>query len=117
MPFRKCEFDIHFGKGIVEYDFLFDEIRAWCDEHKFANVSGKQISISGSGAWKELKVIDSATGEVIVEKKFYKSEFGDLWNSKEFGFYLQDLAENVFVIDMSNYNGADSDGSDQNDDE
>lgn len=83
-PFRKCEFDIHFGKGIVEDEYLFDECRAWCDKNKvfadYTDAKGNkkkvEISISGTGAWKEITVVDSETSEVIIEKKFYKSEFG-----------------------------------------
>ena len=108
LPFRKCEFDIHFGHGIVEHEFLFDELRTWCDDHKSANVNGKLISISGNGAWKELRVSDSKTGEVLQEKKFYKSEFGELWNSKEYGPALHDLAEKVLTIDLSNYDPNDT---------
>ena len=103
LPFRKCEFDIHFGRGIVEHESLFDELRSWCEEHKAAEVNGKLISLSGSGAWKELRVSDAKTGEVLQEKKFYKSEFGDLWSSDEYGPPLQDLAEKVLTIDLSNF--------------
>ena len=29
-PFKKCEFDIIFGKGIVEHEYIFDEVRTYC---------------------------------------------------------------------------------------
>lgn len=85
-PFRKCEFDIHFGKGIVEHEYLFDECRAWCDKNKVSMswtdtkkvTRNVDISIAGTSSWKELVVSDSSTGEIIVEKKFYKNDFGEI---------------------------------------
>jgi len=88
-PFRKCEFDIIFGKGIVEHEYLFDECRAWCDKNKVTMtwVDSKRVSrdveivIAGTGGWKELLVNDAATGEVIAEKKFYKADFAEIMNN------------------------------------
>lgn len=85
-PFRKCEFDIHFGKGIVEHEYLFDECRAWCEKNKVSMswtdskkvTRDVDVSIAGTSSWKELVVSDSSTGEIIVEKKFYKNDFGDV---------------------------------------
>jgi len=116
LPFRKCEFDIHFGHGIVEHEFLFDELRSWCDANGSAQAGGKLISISGSGAWKELRVSDSKTGEVLQEKKFYKSEFGDLWASEEFGPVLRDLAERALCVDLSSYNPNETSPGENDDD-
>ena len=96
-PFRTCNFEIHFGKGIVEHEQLFDVLR----KHGQASVSGKDICISGAGAWKHLTISDSKTGEVIHEKKFYKSDFGVLLKSDEYRLYLEDLIEAAFVRKMS----------------
>lgn len=70
-PFRSCDFEIHFGKGIVEHEQIFDVLRA----HGKEIINGKTISVEGGGAWKSLVVIDETTGEVIKERKFYKREF------------------------------------------
>lgn len=92
-PFRKLDFDIIFGKGIVENDTLFDEVRSWCDNSGGLTKDGKKICISGSGAWKELTVTDVSTGEVVVTKKFYKSEFMDLLKQPEYVNYVMDLID------------------------
>jgi recombination protein RecA len=34
IPFRKQEFDIVFGKGIVEHEYIFDECRSYCEDNK-----------------------------------------------------------------------------------
>lgn len=104
-PFRKCEFDIIFGKGIVEDDYLFDECRSYCDGNAvlFEVGEGKstkklQAKISGAGAWKELVVNDSMTGEIIVEKKFYKSEFGSLMKDEKYSQYIDRIIDAALTL-------------------
>lgn len=85
-PFRKYEFDIIFGKGIVEHEYIFDEVRAYCDNNKVlldytdakGNASKVNVNISGTSAWRLLTVNDETTGEVLIEKKFYKSDFDEI---------------------------------------
>jgi len=85
-PFRKYEFDIIFGKGIVEHEYIFDNVRAYCDVNKVlldytdakGNVAKVNVNISGTGAWRLLAITDESTGEVLIEKKFYKSEFDEI---------------------------------------
>jgi len=89
-PFRKMEFDIIFGKGIVEDEYLFDECRSHCKENGPVKRKGHTISISGEGAWKELSVVNEKTGEVVVEKKFYKSEFGTLMRDEVHGPFIME---------------------------
>jgi hypothetical protein len=48
----------------------------WVDSKKVSR--NVDINIAGHSAWKELLVSDSATGEIIVEKKFYKADFGTM---------------------------------------
>lgn len=74
-PFRSCNFEIHFGKGIVEHEQMFDVIRASCEDLGPLEKDGKLLKIEGNGPWKHLNVVDSKTGEVIYQKKFYKSDF------------------------------------------
>jgi len=97
-PFRKCEFDIIFGKGIVEDEYLFDQVRSYCKDTGFIKRKGKTINISGEGAWKELSVVDDKTGEVIVEKKFYKSEFGELLRDAKHGPWLMEAIDCALTL-------------------
>lgn len=91
-PFRKVSFQIHFGKGIVEHEDLFDAVRSYCDDHRIEK-DGKLLSISGLQAWKELSVADAKTGEVLINKKFYKAEFGDIMRDPQFKPYVDDIIE------------------------
>ena len=97
-PFRKCEFDIIFGKGIVEDEYIFDEVRNHCKEVGPVKRNGKIINVSGEGAWKELSVTDEKTGEVILEKKFYKSEFGELLRDDKHGPYLMEAVDSALTL-------------------
>lgn len=96
-PFRKCEFDIIFGKGIVEDEYLFDEVRSHCKANGAVKRDGLEINISGEGAWKELSVVNAKTGEVMVEKKFYKSEFGDMLKDEKYRNYLLTAIDSALV--------------------
>lgn len=106
-PFRKVEFEIHFGKGIVEHEQLFDFLRA----HGPEEVNGLEISVSGTSAWKNLNVHCAKTGEIKVDKKFYKSDFGDILNNPEYKTYMDDLIEKAMVRKMSSINAVDIDAN------
>ena len=99
-PFRKCNLEIHFGKGIVEHEFIFDEVRAHCEDKGPIKRNGVLINVSGTGAWKEL-VVKNDAGEIIVQKKFYKAEFGDLMKDPTYSTYLADAIETTYTIDMN----------------
>jgi recombination protein RecA len=92
-PQRKVTFEIHFGKGLSEAEYIFDILR---ESPKFVNGT-KTIDISGTGSWKKLEVIDSQTGEVITEKKFYKAEFGHLMKDKNYAKYINDYLEHIMI--------------------
>jgi len=96
-PFRKCEFDIIFGKGIVEDEYLFDEVRSHCKVNGPVKREGFEINVTGDGAWKELSVVNSKTGEVLVEKKFYKSEFGEMLKDEKYKNYLLTAIDSALV--------------------
>jgi len=88
-PFRSCEFEIHFGVGIKEHEQLFDILR----RHGPESVNGLKLEIGGTGAWKTLTVMNESTGEMIVDKKFYKAEFDKIVEDPEYADYIEDLLE------------------------
>ena len=92
-PFRTVNFEIHFGKGIKEHEQLFDVLR----KQGPVTMNGKTIEVSGTGAWKNFVVTCAKTGEVLVEKKFYKSDFEDVLSNPDYKDYLEDLIEQSFV--------------------
>tara|TARA_A100001011_G_scaffold361402_1_gene409488 strand:- start:3105 stop:4295 length:1191 start_codon:yes stop_codon:yes gene_type:complete len=104
-PFRECNFEIHFGKGIVEHEQVFDELR----KHGPEIIDGKEVSIKGTSAWKTLNVVDAKTGEVIVEKKFYKNDFKDVWNDQEFKPYVDSLLDTCMTRKMTDESEANLD--------
>lgn len=111
-PHRKCEFEIHFGRGISEAEQIFDVLREWCGESRGAQIGDAFVAVSGDGAWKELTVT-TADGEVLVENKFYKHEFHQVMNDPKYSAYVSKLIEAALVIkpDLSTpqNNGSSSD--------
>ena len=97
-PFRTVNFEIHFGKGIVEHEQIFDVLR----KHGTQTIDGRDMCISGTGSWKTLTVNDAKTGEVIVEKKFYKSDFDQVINNPEYAPYVNALLESSMIRKMDN---------------
>lgn len=103
--FKKYEFDIIFGKGIVEHEYVFDEVRDYCSKHKviteFTHEKQKRkihIDISGTGAWKELTVSDIENGEVYVTKKFYKAEFGEIMKDPLYKPFVDKAIDAAYTI-------------------
>jgi recombination protein RecA len=96
-PFRTVNFEIHFGKGIREHEQVFDFLR----KHGAGIVEDKEIHVSGSGAWKNLIVTNISTGEVLVEKKFYKNEFDEVWKNPEYKQYIDQLLSIAMVRKLS----------------
>ena len=104
-PFRTCNFEIHFGKGIVEHEQTFDVLRRFCKENGSVAYRDLSCIIDGTGAWKSLTVTNTKTSEVIVEKKFYKTEFGEVWNDVEYAKYV-DVVFNAAFEDLMGNSGA-----------
>ena len=92
-PFRSCNFEIHFGKGIKEHEQVFDVLR----KHGLESIDNYDIEISGTGAWKNLCVTTRDSGEVIVDKKFYKADFHEIINHPEYGQYVDMLLEKAMT--------------------
>lgn len=102
-PWREVSFEIHFGKGIREAEQLFDELREFCDlaekDNRPVIVNGKRVSIGGTAAWKTFAVSDAATGELVHEVKFNKSQFQEkVLDIPEFKEYLDGLMDTVFIM-------------------
>ena len=104
--FRKHEFDIIFGKGIVEHEYIFDEVRAYCDENKvlFDHVDVKgvhtklNVKISGTSQWRLLMVTDENSGEVLIEKKFYKSDFDQIMKDPAYKAFVDKVIDAAYTI-------------------
>lgn len=96
-PFRKTEFQIHFGVGIIEHEEIFDILRAHCEDKGAFEKNGKLIKVEGTGAWKTFTLCDAKTGEILLEKKFTKTRFNELIADKVIGPHIDDLLENALV--------------------
>ena len=97
-PFKKCEFDIIFGKGIVEHEYIFDEVRTWCKDNGGAILGDNKVTITGDGAWKELVVSSEKTGEVLITKKFYKADFGEVMKDEKYKKYVDAVIDASLTI-------------------
>jgi len=104
-PFRTANFEIHFGVGIKEHEQIFDLLRKNGPEE----IDGKVISVTGSGSWKTLSVANVSTGEVLVEKKFYKADFDQVLEDPEYSSYCDELLEKTMVRIMSSNKSEDFD--------
>ena len=90
-PFRKAEFRIIFGKGIVEHEEIFDNLRK-LGEFEY---NGKRVSIDGGGAWKSLLVC-TMSGVVELEKKFYKSDFDQIMRDPQYKEYIDAAIDRAY---------------------
>lgn len=103
-PFRKVEFRIIFGKGIEEHEEIFDVLR----EHGPDMVNDHQVSVEGTSAWKTIKVTNEKN-ENIIEKKFYKADFGDLWKDPQYKPWIDGLLEKALIRTAVSTNDLDID--------
>jgi protein RecA len=92
-PFRSANFRIIFGKGIEEHEELFDLLR---EIGEVTLDDGTVINVSGTGSWKNIAVTNPSK-EVIVDKKFYKSGFGDVMQDPETGPWVSAMLEKALV--------------------
>ena len=96
-PFRKIDFEIHFGVGIKEHEQVFDILR----KHGPEVINGKEVHVSGTGAWKCLTVTNTETGEILIEKKFHKPKFNEIMKDPEYSDYIDGLLEKAMVKKMA----------------
>ena len=103
-PFRKFEMDIHFGKGIIESDALFDECRKYCARNEAGVLIDNPIAnatehkkqackVEGTSGWKVLTVSDAETGEVLLEKSFHKPDFTEVMKDAKFSPYVMAIID------------------------
>jgi len=92
-PFRSVNFEIHFGKGIKEHEQIFDVLR----KQGRTLIGENEVEVAGTGSWKTFTVSDSKTGEVKIEKKFYKADFGEVLRDPEYAHYLDSLLCATYV--------------------
>ena len=93
-PKRKCEFDILFGQGLEENEYIFDAMR----QKGVARLDNKKIILEGGGSWKYFKVIDESTGELLVDETFYKVDFTNkILNKPEYKQYVDALMDETFI--------------------
>ena len=104
-PFRSANFQIHFGKGIVEHEELFDLLR----KHGEEIINNKSIKVAGSGQWKNFQVVCCESGEVLIEKKFRKAAFNEIMKDPDYKPYLDQLIEKAMVKVMTTTDGVDID--------
>ena len=104
-PFRTAKFQIHFGKGIVEHEELFDLLR----KHGEEIINNKSIKVAGSGQWKNFQVVCCESGEVLIEKKFRKTAFNEIMKDPDYKPYLDQLVEKAMVKVMTTTDGVDID--------
>jgi len=137
-PFRKYEFDIIFGKGIVEHEYVFDEVRAYCADNKVPmtlsesdvtillslqkGISAKagdvvNVNIEGTGGWKSLSA-STLDGEVLFEKKFTKSNFDDVMNDPKYKPFVDKVIDAAYtLIGQNSVSEGETPDSDEPDDE
>ena len=96
-PGRKVEFEIHFGRGIVEHEQILDVIRAKCKDGPIVR-GDKDLMIEGDGGWKTLSVSSHETGEVYFEKKFTKNEFANVLKDPSYAPIIAELLEGSMVV-------------------
>ena len=106
-PFRSCNFEIHFGKGIVEHEEIFDVIRSSCDDLGSLEKDGMLLNLEGKSAWKTLSIANAATGEIVHTRKFYKTEFGEIM--KEEAQWIDPLFDRAMIRTMHTPTGVDVD--------
>ena len=65
--------------------------------------------IDGGGAWKAISMTDTNTGEIIAEKKFYKTNFNEIIECEEWTDAVDILTEAAMEKKLGSIEGVDID--------
>ncbi len=103
-PFRKVNFQIHFGKGIVEHEETFDLLR----KHGIVYDDNKSYQVSGTGGWKSIEMFDE-NGKLIDSKKFRKTEFDEVIADDFWGPIVDIILKDAMIKKMGTSDGVDID--------
>jgi len=114
-PWRKIEFEIHFGKGLVEDEQLMTELIQYCKKGgKITAPDGLSVELSEGGSWKYFKVSDS-DGVLIHDVAFSKTEFKEkVLSEKKFWPYIRAAMDATFIIKPEEKDHASLSGYDPN---
>ncbi len=106
-PFRKVNFQIHFGKGIVEHEEMFDLLRKHGIVYDDGEVK-RSYQVSGTGGWKSIEMFDE-NGTIIDSKKFRKTEFNEIIEDDFWGPIVEIILKNAMIKKMGTSDGVDID--------
>tara|TARA_R110002126_G_scaffold114210_4_gene252839 strand:- start:81 stop:1241 length:1161 start_codon:yes stop_codon:yes gene_type:complete len=107
-PFRKVNFQIHFGKGIVEHEEMFDLLRKHGIVYDDDGEVKRSYLVSGTGGWKSIEMFDE-NGTIIDSKKFRKIEFNEIIEDDFWGPIVEIILKNAMVKKMGTSDGVDID--------
>ncbi len=91
-PFRMANFQIHFGRGIVEHEEIFDILRLYGPDM----VNNHQVTIEGANAWKTMTVVNEKN-ENVVQKKFHKADFLEMMSDPLYKDWIDGLLEKAMT--------------------
>lgn len=114
-PWRKIEFEIHFGKGLVEDEQLMTELIQYCKKGgKPIAPDGCWVEFSEGGSWKYFKVTDP-DGVLIHDVSFHREEFKEkIITQKQFWPYIRAAMDATFIIKPEEKDHASLSGYDPN---
>jgi len=106
-PFRKVNFQIHFGKGIVEHEEMFDLLRKHGIVYDEGEVK-RSYHVTGTGGWKSIEMFDE-NGTLIDSKKFRKTEFNEIIEDNFWGPIVDIILKDAMIKKMGTSDGVDID--------
>lgn len=96
IPFRSVNFEVHFGKGIREWEQIFDLLREY---GTVESDDGTKRTISGAGGWKTFLVTKGS--ETILEKSFHKGDFREMMSDPVYSSHIDEMLEAALVRKMT----------------